>query len=126
MSDAVRFTFAYGTGHYAEGVILDTERLKAEGFELIKLKKLWEGDQYKGINSQWRRPESGLRFEVQFHTPESYEAKQLTHWAYERLRGSEVSPTERRELEEYQRRVNGLIASPPGIAGIDEVRETRR
>lgn len=126
VSDAVRFTLAYSAGHYAEGVLLDTERLKAEGFELIKLKKLWGGDQYKGINSQWRRPDSGVRFEVQFHTPESYEAKQLTHWAYERLRGSGVSPAERRELEAYQRQVNRLVPSPPGIADIDEVRERER
>ena len=35
----------------------------------MKLKNLWAKEQYKGINSQWRRPETGLRFEVQFHTP---------------------------------------------------------
>ena len=40
-------------------------------------------DQYKGINSQWIDPESGQRFEVQFHTRISFEAKQLTHDAYE-------------------------------------------
>ena len=73
---------------YADGVRTDVERLKAEGFELIKLKNLWTDDQYKGINSQWRRPETGLRFEMQFHTPESLEAKELTHKAYETLRSS--------------------------------------
>ena len=76
---------------YTDGVRADVERLKAEGFELIKLKNLWAGDQYKGINSQWRRPETGLRFEVQFHTPESLEAKELTHKAYERIRSSQAS-----------------------------------
>ncbi len=88
MSDAVRFTFTYSPQRYADGVLTDVERLKAEGFELIKLKNLWADEQYKGINSQWRRPETGLRFEVQFHTPESLEAKELTHEAYERIRGS--------------------------------------
>ena len=87
--DAVRFTLTYSTERYAEGVRADVERLKAEGFELIKLKNLWTDDQYKGINSQWRRPETGLRFEMQFHTPESLEAKELTHKAYERLRRPE-------------------------------------
>ena len=33
-----------------------------------------------------REPETGQRFEVQFHTRASFEAKQLTHAAYERLR----------------------------------------
>ena len=54
--DAVRFTLTYSTERYADGVRTDVERLKAEGFELIKLKNLWTDDQYKGINSQWRRP----------------------------------------------------------------------
>jgi hypothetical protein len=122
--DAVRFTLTYSTERYADGVRADVERLKAEGFELIKLKNLWTDDQYKGINSQWRRPETGMRFEMQFHTPESLEAKELTHKAYERLRGgSQVSPTERRELEDFQRRVNALIATPPGTAEIEDFLE---
>src|SRR6185437_5289307 len=86
--DAVRFTLSYRSEHYAEGILADVDRLKAEGFELIKLKKLWDGDQYKGVNSQWFRSETKTRLEVQFHTPESLAAKELTHEAYERLRAS--------------------------------------
>jgi hypothetical protein len=123
IADPVRFTFSYSTDRYADGVRIDVERLKAEGFELIKLKNLWDDDQYKGINSQWRRPETGLRFEMQFHTPESLEAKELTHKAYERIRGSYASPAERRELEDYQRRVNALLATPPGTAEIEDLPE---
>jgi hypothetical protein len=121
--DAVRFTLTYSTERYADGVRADVERLKAEGFELIKLKNLWTDHQYKGINSQWRRPETGLRFEMQFHTPESREAKELTHKAYERIRSSYASPAERRELEDYQRRVNALLATPPGTAEIEDFPE---
>jgi hypothetical protein len=55
-------------------------RIGARGFELAKpLKNAWPSDQYKGINTQWREPETGQRFEVQFHTSASFEAKQLTH-----------------------------------------------
>ncbi len=43
-------------------------------------------DEYRGINSQWRDSQTGHRFEVQFHTVPSFEAKQVTHGAYERLR----------------------------------------
>ena len=87
--------FTYSPQRYADGVRADVERLKAEGFELIKLKNLWADEQYKGINSQWRRPATGLRFEVQFHTPESLEAKELTHEAYERIRGPASHRAER-------------------------------
>ena len=120
VTDAVRFTFTYTQQRYAEGVLSDVERLKSEGFDLIKLKNLWEHEQYKGINSQWRRPETGLRFEMQFHTPESLEAKELTHHAYERLRGTQVAQVERDELEDYQKRANTQIVTPPGATEIEE------
>jgi hypothetical protein len=120
VTDAVRFTFTYTQQRYAEGVLSDVERLKSEGFELIKLKNLWEKEQYKGINSQWRRTETGLRFEMQFHTPESLEAKELTHQAYERLRDTQVDQVERDELEDYQKRVNTQIVTPPGATEIEE------
>jgi hypothetical protein len=111
VADPVRFTFTYSPQRYADGIHSDVERLKAEGFDLIKLKNLWAEEQYKGINSQWRRPETGLRFEVQFHTPESLEAKELTHEAYERIRGP-VSDFERAELESFQRCVNAYLVTP--------------
>jgi hypothetical protein len=122
--DAVRFTFTYSSRRYAEGVLSDVDRLKSAGFELIKLKNLWGEEQYRGINSQWRRPETGLRFEMQFHTPESLEAKELTHKAYERIRSS-ASPAERSELEDFQRHVNTLLPIPPGTAEIRDFPEKR-
>jgi hypothetical protein len=112
--DAVRFTLHYSSEHYTEGVLADVEQLKVEGFELIKLKNLWADNQYKGVNSQWRRPETGSRFEMQFHTPESLEAKELTHKAYERIREPDVTPAERREARDFQREVNALLHAPPG------------
>jgi hypothetical protein len=124
VSDAVRYTFTYSPQRYADGIWADVVRLKAEGFELIKLKNLWAEEQYKGINSQWRRPETGLRFEVQFHTQESLEAKELTHEAYERIRGS-VTRSERAELENFQRRVNAFLVTPEDTAKIKDYPEKR-
>jgi hypothetical protein len=121
--DAVRFTLRYDSGRYADGVLADVERLKVEGFELIKLKNLWNGDQYKGVNSQWRRLDTGSRFEMQFHTFESLEAKELTHAAYERIRGSAATPTERREARAFQRRVNAVLGTPPGTDRIKDYAE---
>ena len=121
--DAVRFTFRYSAERYSEAVLIDVNRLKSEGFELIKLKNLWHADQYKGVNSQWLRPETGTRFEMQFHTPESLEAKELTHEAYERIRSKTVAPAEERDLESYQRRVNTFISTPPGTDRIKDYPE---
>jgi hypothetical protein len=126
--DAVRYTFTYSPDGYVDGVRADVERLKAAGFEEVKLKNLWSSSQYKGINTQWRRPETGLRFEVQFHTSESLQAKELTHGAYERLRRPEDETTqvERDELEEFQRRVNVPLVTPPGSEEIRDFPERKR
>jgi hypothetical protein len=111
--DGIRFTFCYSDDRYASGVLTDIDRLESRGFNLVKpLKNVWDSDLYKGINSQWRDPESGQRFEVQFHTWRSYEAKQVTHVAYERLRSSATSGAERELLKDLQREVCAAIPIP--------------
>ena len=121
--DGIRFTLCYDDRRYADGVLADVDRLKAEGFELIKLKNSWTDNQYKGVNSQWRRVETGSRFEMQFHTPESLEAKELTHQAYERIRGADTTPTERREARAFQREANALLPTPLGTDRIKDYPE---
>jgi hypothetical protein len=127
--DAVRFTLSYSAERYSDGVLADIDRLKAEGFEPIKIKNLWNADQYKGINSQWFTPETGTRFEMQFHTPESLEAKELTHEAYERIRANATLPVDEQDLaeeqalESFQGRVNALIATPLGTDRIKDFPE---
>jgi hypothetical protein len=82
----------------------------------------WESSQYKGINTQWRTAE-GQKFEVQFHTAESFEAKQLTHGAYERLRNTLTDKREMRELRAFQRQVAGRIPVPDLVGGIIDFSE---
>ncbi|MGH3409789.1 MAG: hypothetical protein ACRDRJ_45950, partial [Streptosporangiaceae bacterium] len=122
--DAIRYTFRYRESHYAQGVWADIERLKGQGFKLDKLKNFWSDDQYKGINSQWIEPETGQRFEVQFHTHISFEAKQLTHDAYERLRAHPDDELEKLVLKAFQGKVSADVPLPPGALGIPDY--TRR
>jgi hypothetical protein len=125
--DAVRFTFCYTEQRYASGVHADLERLHARGFELVKpLKNYWESDQYKGINSQWREPDTGQRFEVQFHTAASFEAKQDTHGAYELLRSPGTARDQQRELERFQREVCAAVPVPPGATEISDYPREKR
>jgi hypothetical protein len=130
VSDAVRFTYAFPATRYAQGVPDDVERLKACGFELDKLKNTWPSDQYKGINTQWVEPRSGVRFEVQFHTQASLEAKELSHKAYERIRSiADPSPEtdrEAAELEGFQSSVNATVPIPPGVNAIEDYRREKR
>jgi hypothetical protein len=118
VSDTLRFTFQYREAHYTQGVWAEMGRLKDQGFELDKRRNSWSEDQYKGINSQWIEPDSGQRIEVQFHTRISFEAKQLTHKAYERIRTHQADEFEKMVLKAFQAKVSGEIPVPPGAADI--------
>ena len=120
VSDTIRYTFQYHEAHYTQGVWSDIRRLKEQGFELHSRWNAWSDDQYKGINSQWIEPNSGQRFEVQFHTRISYEAKQLTHDAYERLRTHQADKFEQMVLEAFQKKVAAEVPIPPGAADIPD------
>jgi hypothetical protein len=50
---------------------------------------------------------------VQFHTRPSYEAWQLTHPAYERLRDPRTSDAERADLKIFIRKVYGVFTPEP-------------
>ena len=119
MPDAVRYTVRYEAGDYTMGVQEDIDWLKAAGYEMIKLKNYWGDPEYKGINSQWRDGQTGQRFEVQFHTATSFEAKQLTHDAYDRLRNpQDRSPQELSALHKLQKDMASVIPKPPGAEDI--------
>ena len=128
--DAVRVTYLYNETAYTAGARNDTERLEARGFVQVERRNTWTFDQYKGINARWREPESGVLFEVQFHTQASFEAKELTHKAYERIRSmTEETPEadrEAAELKEFQREVNAKIPIPPGATEYEDYRPERR
>jgi hypothetical protein len=128
--DVVRFTYTYQESRYARGVLADIERLKSQGFELDRIKNTWGSEQYKGINTQWLEPRSGVRFEVQFHTQASLEAKELTHEAYERIRSiTERTPETEREAEElevFQSKANAQVPIPPDVSVIEDYRRENR
>jgi hypothetical protein len=120
VKDAIRFTFAYREELYTDGVRADFRRMQDSGFEHVERRNSWTDDQYKGINSRWREPVTGQMFEVQFHTAISFEAKQITHRAYERVRDPNTSRAELRELRSFQRGVCENVPVPSGAADIPD------
>ena len=123
LPDAIRYTFQYDEARYTQGVRADILRMQEQGFKLDILKNSWSSDQYKGINSQWIEPETGQRFELQFHTRISFEAKQITHSAYERLRTHQADAFEELVLEAFQRRVTASVPVPSDATEIPDYRE---
>jgi hypothetical protein len=122
VKDAIRYTFQYSEERYTSSVYRDCERLEAAGFEQVERRNSWTKEEYKGINSWWRVPEGSQIFEVQFHTEASFEAKQLTHPAYERIRNPATPDDELEELRRFQRDMSAKVAIPPGADDIPDIR----
>lgn len=121
--DAIRYTFILKPENYAGGYYDIKARLENSGYEMYQSKNTWGNTEYKGINTRWMTPE-GQRFEVQFHTPDSFHAKQyLTHGAYERLRSHLTTDAERGELEAFQRGVSAKVKIPDAAIDIPDFKK---
>lgn len=119
--DAIRYTFRYEQDdRYARAIPDDLQSLEAQGFELVRLKNFWRGDQYKGISSMWAHTETGCNTELQFHTRISFEARQITQPAYDRLGSERTVALEEIELEAFLRHVYGAVPIPHGAASIPD------
>jgi hypothetical protein len=124
--DGIRYTFLFEDQFYSAGVRDAENRLACHGYKLIGRKPSWLGKEYKGINSQWRDSASGQFFEVQFHTPASWDAKQQTHDSYEKVQNPATTPEERTRLLAYQREVAASAPIPPGALEFAPYKEEGR
>jgi hypothetical protein len=121
--DAIRYTYCFEHEKYTKGYYDIKERYEGRGHEMYYSQNHWTDLEYKGINTRWVTLE-GQRFEVQFHTPESFHAKHyVTHPAYERLRNSATSDKEREELKEFQREVSSWVRVPDDATSIPNYRK---
>ena len=121
--DGIRYTFIFDPAHYTDQTQRACSSLIGDGYELTRLANRWDGEEYKGVNSRWHDPPTGQSFEVQFHTPPSWEAKQQTHGTYERIDnpGTPVGDVER--LRAYQRSVSSSLEIPDRW---NEIRDYRK
>jgi hypothetical protein len=121
--DAVRYTFILAVDEYYEAYWAAENKLNSEGYELQVRRNMWANLEYKGINSRWQDPGSGLPFEVQFHTQASWEAKQQTHAAYEKIEDVRTPDVERERLREQQKEISAKVPEPPLAMEIPDYRK---
>ncbi len=124
--DAARYTFLFEPQDYTDGTWLVHRRLKAQGFELEARRNLWENHEVKGIKTRWRDPAHDLAFEVQFHTPSSWEVLQRTHEAYLRITDPRTPPAERVQLRARQAAEAAASRAPVRCAEIGDFRADTR
>ncbi|WKU45697.1 hypothetical protein Q3V23_17465 [Streptomyces sp. VNUA116] len=87
VDDLNRYTLTFETDNYVQGAKETYERLREQGYEPLSESNTWQDPVYKGLNTTWQHTEREERFELQFHTPESFAAKSENHELYELARG---------------------------------------
>jgi hypothetical protein len=120
--DAIRYTFECDEDRYVDNYQGICGKLEERGNELLVRRNSWDDLDYKGVNTRWLTT-AGQTFEVQIHTADSFQAKQLTHVAYERLRTGVAKAAERPELESFQQAVTSSIPVPRGVDAITDYRK---
>ena len=118
MKDSVRYTYQFDSQRYADGVSDARAGLRDAGYEEIKFKNTWGEDGYQGINGAYRTPDGSGTIEVQFHTPESLEAKMTGHDLYEEARLPETTPERRAELDRLMAEQFERVPKPHGGTGL--------
>ena len=76
MSDVARYTMTFRDSSYVQGARDVVDDLESQGYQL-RVKNYWQpGDPYQGINIAAVHPETGVKFELQLHTPTSLDFKE--------------------------------------------------
>jgi hypothetical protein len=123
--DGVRYTFIYEDAFYRSGVTEVCESIAAVGYELYECKNAWVDKTkiYQGVNSTWREPSHDLLFEVQIHTPSSWNAKQESHPFYEVIESPSSTTEQRAEAARRQKDIFSEVPIPPDVADIPSYRK---
>jgi hypothetical protein len=125
INDGVRYTFIYEEGNYTSGVMEVCTSLTNAGFGFYERKNVWIDDtkSYQGVNSSWMDHQSAQLFEVQIHTPASWQAKQESHPAYKVAEASDSTAEERAEAVKVQEPIFSDVPIPPGVRDIYSYRK---
>ena len=95
VKDAIRYTFVYPTKRLTRQACRRTATdLSHQGSRPLIGRIPGRPINIRESTADGGTRDSGMLFEVQFHTQESLDAKELTHPAYERIRDTKTPPDE--------------------------------
>ncbi len=90
INDTLRYTLVINPETYELNIIKILQQLNENGFTFEYINNAWGKKVYQGINVKLKAP-NDLTFEIQFHTEDSYSAKEeMTHEYYEIARSKSV------------------------------------
>ena len=122
MNDVIRYTMVSSPKDLVKNLNKTKKLFDNDSYKLLRVKNSWTNKDmaYKGVNCVFQSP-NGEKFEVQFHTPESFSMKQNElHKMYEEQRLSTTSAARRAELENMMLEVSKTLEVPKDIEEIGE------
>jgi hypothetical protein len=114
-ADTVRYTIVLPEASYVKKARKLADRLYRRAVAPGPWDNSWTGPRYRGINTSWTDITTGVRFEVQLHTPATREASRRTHLAYEEWRLPGTAPDRVARLEAIIGREFRRAPLPPGV-----------
>lgn len=118
--DALRYTMTFDSDHYTDSVKAAAGSMKVKGysFDTGRVKNTWDSPVYRGLNTTALTPD-GTAFELQFHTPESFDMKEnVQHPLYEEARLSSTSDSRRQELNDQMASQAASLTPPRGASSL--------
>lgn len=120
MNDVIRYTLVSSPKDLVKNFYKTKKLFDADSYKLLRVKNSWTNENmaYKGVNCVFQSP-NGEKFEVQFHTPESFSVKQNElHKMYEEQRLLTTSAARRAELENMMLEISKTLEVPKDIEEI--------
>lgn len=117
INDSLRYTMSFTKEKYYSAYKETLAMLEKQGYKIVEANDFWKkaGTSsdfgYRGINTTLISP-SGQKFELQFHTPESFKLKMQTHILYEEARLPSTSTKRVKELRQVQIEMANKILIP--------------
>ncbi len=122
INDALRYTFILPLETYNEDFRQIVERLRNSNYQ-IPANRIWNA--WKNIGKRFDKGYRGInitvissqnqKFELQFHTAESYQLKTETHFLYEELRDKQISRERQTKIIEMLKKEAEDVERPEGI-----------
>lgn len=126
LKDINRYTMLVDIKNFTKDVQNTIKNLKEEGYQIVACNnyfaKPYPNTDYRGLHYNIISNE-GCMFELQFHTPESYQAKTEGHKIYEQVRDVNNKETYKNpDLEKEIRKIHNTPKQPKNIEKIHSFR----
>lgn len=115
IKDVLRYTYIVDDKLFYNCFPKIRETLKDKGYNFYRIKNSLKrkGVMYRGVNTVVKMPD-GYLFELQFHTSDSLEIKEIVHKLYEEYRQLNPNSNRAKILEKQMIEISDSVAIPKG------------